>query len=225
MIERWKDIKGYEGKYQVSNLGNVKSLLDKSLKKREKILKPSLTHKGYLRVYLSKESKKSTRLIHRLVAEAFIPNLENKETVNHIDGNKTNNRIDNLEWLSNIENQRHAWKMGLKKGLRGERNPLCGKKLSNETKTKISKTLKGKMTGKNHPMYGVKGSNNPNSKKVICLNNKKIFNCIKIAGEEAGLKNPSNISACCKGKRNVAGKMNGKPAKWMYYDEYLEKCK
>lgn len=222
MIEIWKDIKGYEGKYQVSNLGNVKSLLDKQLNKREKILKPSFNDKGYLRVYLSKESKKATKTIHRLVAETFIPNLENKKTVNHIDGNKTNNRVDNLEWLSNTENQRHAWELGLKKGLKGDKNPMYGKNLSNETKLKISETLKGKMAGEKHPMYGKKGSDSPNSKRVICLNNKKVFDCIKLAAKELGLKNASGISYCCKGKRQSAGKVNGEPAKWMYYDEHIK---
>ena len=225
MDEVWKDVKGYEGKYQVSNLGNVKSLLDKQLNKREMILKPSLSHKGYLKVFLSKDSKKSSKTIHRLVAEAFIPNLENKKTVNHIDGNKANNRVDNLEWLSNSENQKHAWRLGLKQGLKGEKNPMYGKKLPNEVKLKISKTLKGKMAGEKHPMYGRYEDKSPSAKKVICLNNKQIFNCIKSAGREAGLKNPSSISACCRGKRNISGKINGEPAKWMYYEDYLKTIK
>ena len=225
MNEIWKDIKGYEGKYQVSSLGNVKSLLDKQLNKREIILKPSLNHKGYLRVYLSKDSKKSTKTIHRLVAETFIPNLESKKTVNHIDGNKINNRVDNLEWLSNTENQKHAWELGLKKALKGEKNPMYGKKLSNETKLKISKTLKGKITGENHPMYGRSGDKSPVAKKVICLNNKKIFKCVKLGAKEVGLKNPSGISYCCKGKRQSAGKVDGEPARWMYYEDYLKTIK
>ena len=187
MNEIWKDIKGYEGKYQISNLGNVKSLLDKQLNKREIILKPSLNHKGYLRVYLSKDSKKTTKTIHRLVAETFVPNLESKKTVNHIDGNKINNRADNLEWLSNTENQKHAWELGLKKALKGEKNPMYGKKLSNETKFKISKALKGKITGENHPMYGRSGDKSPVAKKVICLNNKKIFECVKLGAKEVEL--------------------------------------
>ena len=71
-------------------------------------------------------------------------------------------------------------------------------------------------------MYGKKGSDSPNSKRVICLNNKKVFDCIKLAAKELGLKNASGISYCCKGKRQSAGKVNGEPAKWMYYDEYIK---
>lgn len=122
MEEIWKDIEGYEGLYQVSNLGNVKSLrkrIDKGKCHRhfdEKILKPIETNRGYLRVKLCKDRKIKKIRVHRLVAEAFIkrPELE----VNHIDGNKKNNKVENLEWVTQRENKQHAWITGLyhKKG-------------------------------------------------------------------------------------------------------------
>ena len=103
MKEIWKDIQGYEGKYQVSNLGNVKSLNYHGTCK-ERILIPGKTTNGYLFVSLSKNSKVKNFKIHRLAAQAFIENTENLLEVNHIDENKLNNRVDNLEWCSHEYN-------------------------------------------------------------------------------------------------------------------------
>lgn len=114
MKEIWKAIKDYEGKYEVSNLGRVKSLERKSRlnrKIKERILAPREHTGGYLRVQLSRKDF----YIHRLVAETFIPNPENKSQVNHIDGNKRNNRVDNLEWNTPLENNLHAIRTGLNK--------------------------------------------------------------------------------------------------------------
>lgn len=115
----WRDIKGYEGLYQISNLGNVRSL-DRKIRfnkgvsiKKGQLLKPVLTRKGYLKVELSKESKGKRFYVHRLVALHFIENSLNKPQVNHINGIKTDNRVENLEWCTNLENQRHAIKNGL----------------------------------------------------------------------------------------------------------------
>lgn len=80
---------------------------------KEKILKQSITTKGYLQVVLSREGKSNWYKVHRLVAQTFIPNPENKPQVNHIDGNKINNNINNLEWCTNSENQIHAFKNNL----------------------------------------------------------------------------------------------------------------
>lgn len=101
-MEIWKDIKGYEGMYQVSNLGRVKSL-ERMMKNRkcEEIIKvPSITNKGYYRLPLCKYGKTKYFHIHRLVAETFIPNIENKPTVDHIDRNKLNNNVSNLRWAT-----------------------------------------------------------------------------------------------------------------------------
>lgn len=115
--EVWKDIKDYEGIYQISNLGNVKGL------KRNKIKSPTLNSWGYQVVSLTKPNTKlKSVLVHRLVAIAFINNLENKEQVNHIDGNKTNNCKSNLEWCNQFENMQHAFKLGLNVNHYGEKH-------------------------------------------------------------------------------------------------------
>lgn len=102
MKEVWKDIEEYEGLYQVSNLGRVKRVTT------ERILKGCRDSKGYLQVNLCKQGCVSKKLIHRLAAQTFIPNSENKVEVNHIDENKTNNRVDNLEWSTRKENCNHG---------------------------------------------------------------------------------------------------------------------
>lgn len=102
MEEVWKDIEGYEGLYKVSNMGNLYS----NYVKRN--LQLSLDGYGYIQVILRKNSSGKRHLLHRLVAEAFIPNTENKPQVNHIDEDKTNNRADNLEWVTAKENINHG---------------------------------------------------------------------------------------------------------------------
>lgn len=123
--EIWHDVIGYEGLYKVSNLGNVKMLQrllpDKRILK-EKFLKQQIQRNGYLLVGLRKEGKQKFISVHRIVASAFIPNIENKKQVNHIDGNKLNNKVNNLEWVTASENIKHAYKTGLKHTLIGELN-------------------------------------------------------------------------------------------------------
>ena len=113
MQEVWKDVEGYEGVYQVSNLGRVKSLQTMKyshIKKcaipvmREKILKPYFNTKKYLLVDLKNNGKRKTQNVHRLVAKAFIPNTDNLPQVNHKDENKQNNCVENLEWCTNQYN-------------------------------------------------------------------------------------------------------------------------
>jgi len=100
MEEIWKDIKGYEGLYQVSNLGNVKSFH----KEKERLLKFGINNKGYYVVNLYKENNATTKKVHRLVAETFIANLYNLPIINHKDENKLNNNVINLEWCDNKYN-------------------------------------------------------------------------------------------------------------------------
>lgn len=123
--EIWKDIKGYEGFYQVSNLGKVRSFPRRGTYKTIYILKPRKTHKGYLQVILTKNNKPKSFSIHRLVAKTFISNLNNYPQVNHIDGNKLNNCVDNLEWCTNEHNMKEACRLGLRDHIykKGKENP------------------------------------------------------------------------------------------------------
>ena len=120
-IEIWKDITGYEGIYQISNLGRVRSLDRISIDKngREYSIKGNMRKvsksKGYSIIGLSKDNKQKMHLVHRLVAEAFLDNPENLPIVNHIDGNKSNSHIENLEWVSSSDNIKHAISTGLRK--------------------------------------------------------------------------------------------------------------
>lgn len=118
MEEIWKDIEGYESLYQISNKGNIRSFKNKKIK----TLNPSIMKCGYFRIALSDDRKKF--LVHRLVAIAFIPNLENKPCVNHIDGDKTNNNDWNLEWNTHSENTQHAYDINLMFDKKGSNHPL-----------------------------------------------------------------------------------------------------
>lgn len=111
MKEIWKDVEGYEGLYQVSNFGKVKSL-NYNHTGKEKLLSQTL-QAGYFHTIFFKNGKSKTPSIHRLVAVAFIPNPQNLPCVNHIDGNKFNNCVDNLEWCTVKENTYHAVYTGL----------------------------------------------------------------------------------------------------------------
>ena len=107
MNEEWRDIKGYEGKYQVSNLGRVKSL-NYNHTKKEEILSNVPDAQGYLKVNLYKNGKKRTFTIHKLVAFHFIDNPSNYKEINHLDENKQNNIVDNLEWCTRKYNQNYG---------------------------------------------------------------------------------------------------------------------
>lgn len=113
LIEIWKDIKGYEGKYQISNLGNIKSI-NYNKTKKEKLLKPNISKRGYKYINLCKSGRQQKKYIHRLVAEAFISNPNNYPVINHKDNNPLNNNVKNLEWCTQSYNVRYAYKCGRK---------------------------------------------------------------------------------------------------------------
>lgn len=129
-MEIVKTLPGYEKEYAVSNLGNVYSLIFKSRYgtfKRQKLLKPNISKSGYYSFAIGsqKECLMKRYLLHRLVALTFLPNPDNKTFVNHIDGDKSNNVVSNLEWCTRSENEIHAHKTGLKNFIKNHRANAC----------------------------------------------------------------------------------------------------
>lgn len=140
-----KILNGYEGLYQVSNLGRIKSL-DRRVKDnareryqnlKGKQLKFTDNGRGYQLVFLTKKSKRINKYVHRLVAETFIPNPNNLPEVNHKDLNKSNNCIDNLEWITNADNKKHYQKTDVAKVKRKEQGYRIRKKYNEKIKNKI----------------------------------------------------------------------------------------
>ena len=165
-MEEWKDIKDYEGLYQVSNYGRVKSLNHNHTSK-EKILSLKPNGRGYIRVTLCKNNIKKPYSVHRLVAITFIPNPNNYPLVNHKDEDKTNNHVDNLEWCTYKYNINYG--TGIKR-----RSEKC------------SKTLKDKYSR----------NKSPHAKKVKCITTGEIFDCIKDAEEKYGVANQNISACC-----------------------------
>lgn len=112
-MEEYREIKNFPN-YQVSNLGNIKNL-------KGKLLSKYVSKKGYVVVCLYKNNKGTTKTVHRLIAQAFIPNPENKPYINHIDSNRANNDIKNLEWCTQSENLKHGYKYGKVRPPRNDR--------------------------------------------------------------------------------------------------------
>lgn len=179
MKEIWRDIIGYDG-YQVSNLGRVKSLGNNKTRK-EKVLKPE-TINGYLRVCLSKEKKGKHILVHRLVADAFIPNIDNKPYIDHIDGNPKNNNIDNLRWCTHKENMN---------------NPIAKKRTSDSLKGHNTSEETKKKIGKSHSIsiYQIDKTNG-------CIIRE--WSSMTDVERELGIDH-RKICNCCKGKRKSTG--------------------
>lgn len=125
MMELWKDIVGFEGLYQISNLGRVKSFPKRCNGGQERILKPGIMGCGYLHVCLCKNRQKTYKSVHCLVAEMFILNPDKLPEVNHKNSIKTDNHVENLEWCTSLGNKRHAVLAGLTaKGVKNARHVL-----------------------------------------------------------------------------------------------------
>lgn len=119
-MEIYKDVIGYEGLYKVSNYGNIISVA-RHRRKESKVLKQCLLRTGYYCIDLCNNGVIKKHLVHRLVANAFLDNHLNKEQVNHINGIKNDNKLENLEWCTRSENQLHSIKTGLRSA-KGEKN-------------------------------------------------------------------------------------------------------
>ena len=166
MEEVWKDVEGYEGFYQVSNLGRVKSLgriivtrYGKTQTIYERVLKIKIHKFGYLEVSLHSNGKSKTYKVHRLVAEAFIPNPDGLLEVNHIDENKSNNRVDNLEWCSSSYNANY--------GTRNKRVALA------KSKKIIQYSLDGVLIKEHQSLTDAGRTVNGNAQGVfLCVNDK-----------------------------------------------------
>jgi hypothetical protein len=187
-MEVWKDVPGYEGLYQASNIGRIKSLVkwDGNHWTKEKIMSFHKDKKGYIKSSLSKDGKHKTIYVHQIICKTFIPSIENKPHINHKDGNKQDNSVNNLEWCTQQENNIHRFK-------------VLGYKISDETKKKMSL----RMRGKNNPMYGTNrsGINAPTYKgKIICLNNNKIYDICSDACKDLNIS-ASAISNVLNNKR------------------------
>lgn len=187
MKEIWKDVPGYEGLYQVSNLGRVKSLsryvngrkpLVKPLK--ERILK-FWNNRGYLCVRLCPNPKVRKCIgIHRLVAFAFIPNPNDYPEIDHIDGNPSNNNVENLRWVTHRQN---------------ELNPITRERISNSR------------IGEKNPIYGKRGKEIHNAKAVVRIDQngeEKYYDSIADAARDNNIRQ-SGISGCLCGKNKTSG--------------------
>lgn len=181
MDEEWRDIPGFENRYQVSTYGRVRSVPryvsnhTGELLVKGKVLSQRTNKKGYMCIDIVRnDGKRCYYGVHRLVALTFLQNPLNKPQVNHIDGNKVNNHIDNLEWCTNSENEKHAFRMGL--------NKVSGR--AGKPKRRVAK---------------------------IDLNTGEtlgVYESIAEAAKENGIASSSNISLCCKktyGRKTIGG--------------------
>ena len=217
MKEIWKDIEGYEGYYQVSNLGRVRSVerIVNRKKLKGKFISYGRDTKGYLFVNLSKENKQKTARVHRLVAQAFIPKIDGKDYIDHIDGSRDNNNVSNLRWCTHKENCNfEIAKLRQRLGCMGNKKWL-GKHHTEETKKKISESKKGK---KNPNLWN--SISDENKKKILnaaieknrveveqySLDGKliKVWDSMVEAARSLGVWN-TNIHKCCNGQAQTCG--------------------
>lgn len=205
MGEIWKDVVGYEGIYEISSYGRIRSVDRISPTKCNsykrtygKMLSPHPDTKGYLILQLcngQRNAIQKPKKIHRLVAEAFIPNPEGKPQVNHKDLNKQNNHVDNLEWVTPSENVRHAIANGAKKPMYGKRPEYWRKKIHDAVITRCAK-----------PVIQMDLEGNVMAK----------YESLNEAGRQVFGKEKTHIRDCCMGRRHTCGGF-----KWKYKEDVI----
>lgn len=216
MEEIWKDIKDYEGLYQISNLGKVKRLVSVKCKK-ERFLSITKDKKfGYCRVMLCKNNKTKRFLIHRLMAEHFIPNPENKLCIDHINGIRDDNRIENLRWCTHKEN--NNFPIARKHNSESQKLLRLNSDWVKKNKDAIKKAMQRDEVRKKlslaqkrnwgNPEYIIKQNSNRPTKKVCQYDTNMNFiteyNSINEAKRNTGV-DASSIIRCCKNEANTAG--------------------
>lgn len=237
-MEIWRDVTGFEGYYQVSNTGKIRSLNYRKKKGVIKELSPRINKNGYAQVMLSLEGQYYMKYVHRLVAKEFVPNPHSYPIINHKDENKSNNNADNLEWCTIKYNNSYGsrpknlsishkgkkaseeTRRRLSEVNKGENNPMYGKHPSEETRKKISEANLGK-TGYFKGKYG---NEHHSSKAVVQLDRNT---GLLVASFESGLDAyrkcgyyANNINRCCNGKLKTY-----KGYCWMFkslFDEILK---
>lgn len=207
-MEEWKPIKGYEGLYEISNMGRVKSLKCG----REKILKPDKTKRGYLQVTLCKDGKCKKYSIHRLVALHFVDGYFEGAEVDHLDTNPLNNVWTNLKFVTRKENCNNSIsKENYSKAKQGENNPNYGKR------GELSPNY-----GKHRTEEAIEKTSAKLRKKIYCIELDREFNSLSEASELLNI-NIGNLSSCLKGraKHSYCGRhpVTGEKLHWVYVVE------
>lgn len=227
-MEIWEPIiteyEDYTGLYEISNKGRIKALTYKG-KKKEHILKPRKNLKGYEMVKLIKSGIGKEKLVHRLIAEAFIPNPENKPYIDHINTITNDNRIENLRWVTAKENINNPITRN-KIGAKGKavicvetqeifKNAKQASEKMNLNRVSVSNCLKNSKStcGGYHWEYIEKEDDSQkeykNSKKVLCVEDNIIYSSVSEASKKTNI-NSTSISRCCNGKLKTAGKKTWK---------------